>query len=226
MASRQQNDEPGFGLDEVLSQLGHDLVAARNTASEEESYGLVVKWAEVELAVTVTKERSGKGEGRLKFQVLPWLTGAEAAGEVSAKKGDSRVHRIKLTLAPQAAIAGSQTSGYAMPEPNYNAGGPEPSGLNQPELRSAATTDYEHSWQNADGGIVAGVRPEGHGRPEINIVLPTMDLSPTQVGEIVASSLREATGTGHTTRKEGGRERSTTQRQGEAGPSTGSSPAG
>lgn len=99
-ADSQAQNVDGFGLNEVLAALGRDLKSARETTAQSNgAFGLALKEAEVELALTVTEDHNVEGDGKLRFMILPWL-GLDAGGEASVAKGDARVHRIKLTLSP------------------------------------------------------------------------------------------------------------------------------
>ncbi|MEU7397985.1 trypco2 family protein [Streptomyces albogriseolus] len=89
----------GFGLDEVLREVSSDLLAAQQRAGDEGGgFGLAIQTVEIELTVAVVRESKATGRTGFKVQVLPWLGGAEAAAEASRSRGDTRTHRIKLTL--------------------------------------------------------------------------------------------------------------------------------
>ncbi|MGA5043902.1 trypco2 family protein [Streptomyces arboris] len=89
----------GFGLDEVIRQVSQDLLAAQQHASEGgNGFGLKISTVEIELIVALTRESKVSGRAGLKVQVLPWLGGAEVAGDASRTSGQSRTHRIKLNL--------------------------------------------------------------------------------------------------------------------------------
>ncbi|WP_372346118.1 trypco2 family protein [Streptomyces sp. KL116D] len=110
MGNNGEAEGTGFGLEQVLSALGDDLRrASQRAAATGNPYGLVVQEAEIELSVTVTRERTTHGDAKLKFQVLPWLSGAEAGGGRSATSGDARVHTIRLRLGPPPGPDGQPT---------------------------------------------------------------------------------------------------------------------
>ncbi|MGX1884759.1 trypco2 family protein [Streptomyces sp. NPDC055287] len=89
----------GFGLDEVLREVSRDLVAAQQRTGEEGGgFGLTIGSVEIELTIAVIRESKAAGRAGFKVQVLPWLSGADAAAEASHTRGDSRTHHIKLTL--------------------------------------------------------------------------------------------------------------------------------
>ncbi|MFF8357277.1 trypco2 family protein [Streptomyces chartreusis] len=89
----------GFGLDEVLQEVSHDLQAAQGRTLEEGGgFGLAISSVEIELTVAVVRESKAAGRAGFKLQVLPWLSSAEAAVEASRASGDNRTQRIKLTL--------------------------------------------------------------------------------------------------------------------------------
>ncbi|MGW8883051.1 trypco2 family protein [Streptomyces sp. NPDC055749] len=89
----------GFRLDEVLREVSRDLLAAQQRTGEGGGgFGLAISSVEIELTIAVIRESKAVGRAGFKVQVLPWLSGAEAAAEASHTRGDSRTHRIQLTL--------------------------------------------------------------------------------------------------------------------------------
>jgi hypothetical protein len=104
---RDEEQETGLGLDEVLAALRADLLAARGHPGEE--YGLGVREVEIELSVEVRRERQAEGSVGAKWFVLSADAGARASRE------HTDTHRITLTLGPTSS-PGSGTEGATASE--------------------------------------------------------------------------------------------------------------
>jgi hypothetical protein len=103
-------DDDGLGLDEVLTALRHDLLAAQR-ASDGGNTGLAVREVQIELSVEVSRHVDAKGEVGAKWFVLS----GSASGGGSRDRTSS--NRVTLTLGPVAPGSGSGEEALTTGEP-------------------------------------------------------------------------------------------------------------
>jgi Trypsin-co-occurring domain 2 len=99
-ANPKSQQEPTFGLDEVIGALAEDLKRAQNQAAKDGAIGIYFGGAEVELQFTVQSTSDLEGGGGFSFRVFG--VGVGAGGKKAVGSSNESVHRIKLTLIPKA----------------------------------------------------------------------------------------------------------------------------